>query len=122
MLGRPKEAHTAYLEAVRLARLWVDEQPGADAHEALGLYCAKSGQADCALTEATRSLALLPDNADAAFSTAIINCVLGKETEALDWLEKAVNLGMSKAEIKNEPNLAPLHDLPRYKAILALAS
>ena len=41
---------------------------------------------------------------------------------ALDWLEKAVKLGLSRTEIENDPDLPALGQDPRYRKILELAS
>jgi hypothetical protein len=62
-----------------------------------------------------------PDSAGMALTNAIIGALLKRPDEALDWLEKSVRLGLGRAQIENEPALAPLRDLPRYRGILERA-
>jgi hypothetical protein len=63
-----------------------------------------------------------PQDAVITFKAAIIFTVLGRQRVALDWLERAVKLGVSKAEIENDPDLGNLAVDPRYQRILDLAS
>jgi len=123
MLGQKKESLEAYREAVRLAGERVSAHPlDPSARNELARYCAKKGEKDCALREGTRAAEMQPGNAEIAFTNAIIRCVLGRDDEALDWLERAVKLGLSRVEIEHEPHLAPLHTKPRYRQIVELAS
>jgi serine/threonine-protein kinase len=120
---RDTAAREAYVRAVHLARERVTASPESPrARERLGLYCAKAGEETCALEEGGRAAAMQPENAEFVFSNAVIRSLLGRPDEALEWLERAVKLGYSKAQIEIEPDLAPLHGHPRYRRILELAS
>ncbi len=122
MLGDPK-SRDAYREAVRLAREKVAASPNdPGSRELLGLYCAKARENECAINEGSLAATMQPENAEILLSNAVIRCLLGRQDEALDWLERAVKLGLSRAMIQIEPDLAPLHDHPRYRRILELAS
>ena len=46
----------------------------------------------------------------------------GDYSRALDWLEKAVKLGISRAQIDNDPDLPRLQGRERYRSIVKLAS
>jgi hypothetical protein len=63
-----------------------------------------------------------PDNAEIAFRAGIILTLAGRENEALDWLEKAVRLGLSRTQLEKDPDLSPLRAHPRFQRILELAS
>ena len=123
MLGRTDEARTAYAEGVRRARaraLVTPLQPAA--RISLALWCARAGDAACALEEARQAAAMQPADINILFCNAIVHCILGRDAEALEWLEKAVGVGLGKAEIESDPDLARLRPLPRFQRILALAS
>ena len=123
MLDKIQEAHAAYLQAVRNARDNVDLMPqDPRAHLMLGLYCARARDEACALSEGNQAAGLQPESSEALFRNAVIHCIFGKTDEALDWLEKAVRLGLTRAQIRNDPDLVPLHSLVRYQKILELAS
>jgi tetratricopeptide (TPR) repeat protein len=121
VMGEP-EARTAYLEAVRLSRQRVAEAPlDPTAHMRAGLYCARAGDQECALLEGRHAAQMQPRNAEILFRAAIIFCLSGRDQEALDYLEKAVRMGLSRAQIENDPDLTALRGHPRYRRILDLA-
>jgi TolB-like protein len=54
-----------------------------------------------------------------AYQYAEINAQWGERQAALDWLEKALQLGdPGLAYVKSDPLLDPLHEEPRYKTVL----
>jgi len=121
--GKREEARGAYLKAVALALEQVARAPlDAPAHRRLGLYCAKAGDEDCALREGHRAVEMEPERAESAFRLGIIYCLLDRQEDSLDWLEKAVRLGLSKAVIDNAPDLSILNEHPRFSRLLDLAS
>ena len=123
VLGNEDESRTAYLEAVDLAREKTTETPRDPvARMRLGLYCARAGNQECAIGEGRLAEAMQPRNAEILFRVAIIFYLAGREDDALDFLERAVRLGLSKVEIENDPDLTTLHEHPRYQRILELAS
>jgi serine/threonine-protein kinase len=123
MLKQDNEAHAAYLRAAEDARIEADRVPtDPRAHSMLGLYCARARDKACALTEASRAAAMQPGSLEILFRNAVIHSIFGDVDGALDWLEKSVKLGISKSEVQGDPDLVPLHDNPRYKRILELAS
>jgi tetratricopeptide (TPR) repeat protein len=123
MLGKNEEAQAAYAEAVRRAHARARITPLKPASLiSLALWCARAGDASCALEEAQQAAAMQPKNIDILFRNAVVRCVLGHDGEALDWLQKAVAVGLGKAEIENDPDLARLRSLPRFQRILQLAN
>ena len=123
MLGKQAESREAFGHAVRLEREDLPSHPeDPAAHARLGKFCAKAAELKCAETEGDRAARDRPGDASIAFTQAIIQCALGRRPEALDWLEKAVNLGLARSEIENEPFLTPIRAEPRYRQILGLAS
>jgi hypothetical protein len=63
-----------------------------------------------------------PEVAKVVLVNAIVRCRLGRDDECLEWLERAVRLGTSRAEIEGAPELSRLADHPRFRALLDLAS
>jgi len=124
MLGKTPEARDAYLNGVRLARERLQASPGnADLHSLLGLYCARAQEETCdAMGEGRRAEELEPQNVEIIFRNAAIRCIKGRFEDALDWLERAIKLGLSKAQIENDPDLPSLSRYPRYQRLLELAS
>ena len=123
MLKQESEAHAAYLRAAEDARVEVQRAPtDPRAHLMLGLYCARARDKACAIREGDQAARMQPGSSDILFRNAVIHCIFGDVDESLNWLEKAVKLGLSKAEVQNDPDLIPLHGHPRYRKILELAS
>ena len=123
MLDRTVDSLAAYQQAVAFARVKAEQTPGdPQAHSRLGLNCAQIGDTECALVEGRKAAELAPQNSETIFRVAVMYYLAGRQDEALDWLEKAVRLGCSKAEIENDPDLAGLREDPRYLRILGLAS
>jgi tetratricopeptide (TPR) repeat protein len=121
-LGRATEARRAYAEAAVRARERLAATPlSPQEHMDVGYYCAKARQAECALAEGARAAELQPGNMSILFRNSVIQCILGRHEEALNWLEKAVRLGLTRAEIENEPDLSSLRRHPRYQKLVELA-
>jgi hypothetical protein len=81
--------------------------------------CAKTRGDSCALKEGARAAELAPARASIAFANAVIRCLLGRQDEALDLLERAARLGYARDDIENDPDAACA--LPRYRRIVELA-
>lgn len=120
--GRPGEAKPCFAEAVALTRREVAAKPmDASARRRLALWCARAGDAGCAVEECQAAAELAPEDGEVHFTNAIVYCVLGRPAEALPWLERAVKLGVTRAAIESEPALAPLHAMDEYRRIVELA-
>jgi Flp pilus assembly protein TadD len=122
-LDKPDQVQEASRAALVPARRLLEKTPrDARAHLRVATLCARTGDATTATAEATQSLTLEPDNVQILFRSAKVYGILNRQEQALDVLEKAVNLGLSKVEIVNDPDLEVLRDSPRYQRILVLAS
>ncbi len=122
MIGSARKAREAYSRAADLARERVAASPLLpELRMDLGYYCAKVRQAACALSEGVRAHELQPGNVNILFRNAVIRSILGQSDDALDWLERAINLGLSRVEIENEPDFSALREHPRYGKLLELA-
>jgi len=123
MEGKTDEARGAYLKAAQSARERAVRQPlDPGARMDVALYCARAGDAACALKEGDAAAEMQPDNATILFVNAVVRCVLGRDDESLDWLERAVKHGVSKAQIGLAPEFGRFRDNPRFKKILETAS
>jgi len=120
-LGRESEARGSYERAAARAHERVTLKPlDVGARVDLALYCAKSGQRRCALDEARHAAELQPDNAEVLFYGAVVHSAVGETETALDWLERAVQRGASRAMIDTAPELERLRDHPRFRRLLEL--
>jgi serine/threonine-protein kinase len=121
-IGEDEEARGAYRQAIPLAREVEERAPAkVQSHTKLGMYCARAGERDCALTEAGHLAGMDPGRAELAMGAAVIYCLVGQVGDALDALERAARLGISKSTIENDPDLSVLSDEPRFQRILRLA-
>ena len=67
-----------------------------------------------------RALALRPDDYRTLYTAACTASLGGEYERALDFLDRAVGTGRGHREwILNDNDLAPLHEYPRFKEILA---
>jgi tetratricopeptide (TPR) repeat protein len=123
MLGERTEADSAYREAARLAVAVLANAPDdIPLRVQLALASARLGDADSARLEAQRILRSDPHNVDALFALAVNSAVQGDDDAATDDLERAVHLGLGKAQIVNDPDLARLKGQPRFERVLKIAS
>jgi hypothetical protein len=77
----------------------------------------KYALAEAALTEA---LVLDPDHATNIYNMACLKALTNRPDDAMAYLERAANAGFTDfIHIDQDPDLTPLHALPRYKAMLA---
>ena len=74
----------------------------------LGFYCARAGDETCALEEGSRAESMQPENLEMLFHNAVILAILGKPDPALDKLEKAVKLGLTRAGIRERSRPRPV--------------
>jgi len=123
MLGRQAQADSSYTEGLQRAKAYLEKTPDdQDKRNLLALLYARLDDSADALAEARRALKSNPDDVDALFNVAVIHAVLRQDDAAVDMLERAVHLGLGKAQIVNDPDLSRLHGQPRFEHLLALAS
>lgn len=108
-------------EAFRLMNLLLDENPHIDGvRPLLAVLCAAQNRRDEAyenLSENALKLAYV--DCDVAYWTASAYALLGEKHAALDWLERAVNLGLGdKIWIQTDKTLDSLRDDTRFTELL----
>ena len=85
----------------------------------VGVIFAKMGNVEQALGLAEQAGKLNPNSSNIQYNTACIYATISKIDEALDHLEKAVDLGgRNKRYYENDQDLDPLRDHPRFKALM----
>ncbi len=88
----------------------------------LASVASKFGDADKAITELKRAIALRPDDSNILFNAACVYGRLSRKTEALAMLKKATEHGYhNSAWLARDPDLACLRDEPEFKALLGSA-
>ncbi len=80
---------------------------------------AELGRKEESLECANRALEMEPDDPAVLYNIACVFVTAGELDDATGFLERAVELGFSHLEwIENDPDLDPLRDQPRFKALL----
>jgi serine/threonine protein kinase/Flp pilus assembly protein TadD len=119
-LGRTDESHAISHRALQLIERHLELNP--DDARALNLGAValgRQGQKERGLEWARRSMAADPEDSGLLYNTACFFAVQGEHEEALDCLEKAVDLGFGlRGWIENDSDLASLREEPRFKAVL----
>ena len=82
-------------------------------------YYAMAGQKSEALDCLHRALQLEPKNTEVLFRAALVYNHFGQTNEALQWLQKAIDAGYSRSEVKDFPDFDSLQSDSQFKALLA---
>jgi tetratricopeptide (TPR) repeat protein len=116
--GKAGAARAAYEAALPLVTSELTVNP-ADAWNVirLGRCLARTGAPERAWSEIRRGVALAPDDGSLLEAAAAAAMILGKKTEALAWLQKAVAGGYGLVEIQRDPDFAPLRDDPEFRRL-----
>ncbi|RAO78077.1 winged helix-turn-helix domain-containing protein [Dyella jiangningensis] len=127
--GDTSKAAAAYAEVAEHARASLVERPDdADLHLALAFAYAGLGQKPDAIAEGERAVALMPvaedalTGADMLAHQAMLYVRLGEPDRAIALLDRVLSMptGMilSSALLRIDPIWDPLHDDPKFKALL----
>jgi adenylate cyclase len=77
------------------------------------------GNPERALEWAARALAIDPDENSTLYNVACLYVQMGDHNRALDLIETTIRNGFGQKEwLENDPDLAPLHDEPRFKNLM----
>jgi Flp pilus assembly protein TadD/TolB-like protein len=117
--GRARAAYEAALPLVT-AELAVNPDDAVNV-VLLGRCLARTGAPERAWSEIRRGVALAPEDSEVLETAAAAVMVLGKKTEALEWLRTAVARGYGLVEIQHDPDFAPLRGEPAFQQLASLA-
>jgi TolB-like protein/Tfp pilus assembly protein PilF len=119
-LERPEEAVAVRRQGVRAAERRLRHSP----EETRALYMAANalvclGQSERGLRWAERALALEPDEPMLLYNVGCIYSMAGRPDRAVDCIEKAAAGGDAYVDwSRQDSNLDPIRDHPRFKALL----
>jgi type II protein arginine methyltransferase len=118
-LGRIREARAAYSEGVRVAREAVAvNQKNPEAHGALALCLAKTGELDEALKHVETATALAPNAHQSYYRRAAILALAGRRDEALAALRAALQRGLSPAIVVRDDDFKALQDSKEFQQLI----
>jgi tetratricopeptide (TPR) repeat protein len=121
--GKHEDARQALLAAEERAREKVQVEPlSAAARMELAYFCARNGHANCAMDNSSIAVKSRDDDPVLLQKVAVIYCILKRDRECLEWLEKAVAYGASRTQIEAEPEFHRLRDDPTFQELLQRAS
>jgi len=119
-LGRKAEADEAHRRTLQLIEHHVELNP--DDSRALNLgamHMAYLGQRERGLEWAKRAMAADPEDSGMLYNLACFYAIQGEPEEALNCLEKAVQLGFGlRGWIENDPDFSSVRGTPRFQALL----
>jgi serine/threonine protein kinase/TolB-like protein/tetratricopeptide (TPR) repeat protein len=120
-LGRAGEAEAMTRRTIQLVNDQLEVYPDDTRALYLGAGALMGlGQREKGLEWARRAVAVDPTDTGTLYNVACLYSMDGQKEEAVSYLEKAVANGFAqRAWIENDDDLNPLHDMPRYKALLA---
>lgn len=116
---RAADARRAYQDALPLVRAALSVDPSDAVNVVLlGRCLARTGDPSGAWREIRRGVALAPEDEDVIETAAAAAMLVGRQTEALEWLEKAVARGYGTVEIERDPDFAPLRGKAAFQKLL----
>ena len=120
MLGDEDQARAMQEETIERGNRAIELNPkDARAMTLLAVTFAKKGNDKKALKLAEQAYKANPNSSNIQYNTACVYATIGKIDEALDHLEKAVDLGgRNKRYYENDRDFDPLRDHPRFKALM----
>jgi len=93
-----------------------------DAISDVAYYNSRLGNGKEALAGDEEARGLAPDNMYVHYNSALIHTGLGNTAQALDVLERAVELGYQRDLLARDPILAPLKNEDRFKRLVAVGN
>jgi serine/threonine-protein kinase len=111
-------ATVAYQRAIDAARDALEVNPNdAYARSVLALSLSRVADDAGAQTEIRRALELDPTNPTVLYKAALIALARDQHDSAISWIERAVANGYARADLANDPELAPLRDSPAFRSV-----
>ena len=119
-LGRSEEAKLRLTEALRVVEKHMElnpDDPRAATMRAVSLC--RLGRSEEGIFWAEKALEIDPDDAGVRYNVACLYSLEGKVDEAIRCLEEALEGGFQNKEwFKNDPDLDPLRDDPRFQSLI----
>jgi serine/threonine protein kinase/Flp pilus assembly protein TadD/TolB-like protein len=117
--GERAKAADAYNHAIGLAEEKLEVNPNQpDTLGYLAQYYAMVGDKKKALDRIDRALRLDAKNPDVLFNAALVHQQFGERDAALHWLEKAVESGYPRNQVRDHPAFFNLHNHGRFKKLI----
>ncbi len=117
-LGRREEAEAHYIRAIELARDTLRIDPSRANDMIVMAHCeARIGRPKEAINHAEQALAISPRHPDILYSKAAIHVMAGDPEKGISELEQALKYGISRKEIEDNEDFAPLKRFPRYREL-----
>lgn len=121
--SQPDDAQASYLKAIALAEQSLDINPNdRTTTAALSYYCANVGDSERALALVEQVLADKPSNLYVWYYASLTWLTLDKKDQAVQSLERAIELGYPKSMVNADPALRQLTSQASYRAQLGLQS
>ncbi len=118
--GNQAKAKAEYQQAIALAQKALKVNPvDADTLGYLGLYYAKSGDPKLGIEYIRRARGVERQGNELPYRQAVVQTILGQQTEAIASLREALQKGYSAVMVKNDPEFKPLEANPEYAKLLA---
>ena len=119
-LGRKTDCEAAHRRALKIIRKHIELHTD----DARALYLGANalvhlGERVEALDWNQRALAIDPDDPGILYNVACVYSILGEPEKAIDCLERSVKFGRQQTDwMKNDTDLDPLRNQPRFQALL----
>lgn len=101
--GKLENAIIAYRTSIRI-------YPTAKAHTCLGLVYSLQGKFDMAIEECKKAIELEPCFEDSYHNIGAYLVSLGREEEAIDWFEKAIEMNNDNSHYSSYYNLGKIYE------------
>jgi adenylate cyclase len=119
-LGENDRARKADLDCIEAVKRQIRVHPDDTRAWTMGAAVfAELGEPERAANWVGRAVAIDPDEPIVAYNAACVYVALGRHEEAMSCLESAIHAGaLQKDWIRNDPDLDPLHNHPRFIALV----
>jgi Flp pilus assembly protein TadD len=118
--GEQARAPLAYRTAADAARSEIAVDPNdAAARTTLALALARLGELPAARDEMARAIAISPNDPDNLYQAAVLAVLDGRSEDAVSWISRSIDRGMSRAQVLREPEFARIRTLDSFQKALA---